>query len=97
LVLDAHVSGRRIARALRRREQDVRAANEERQLDGATDETQLELAANEDRILMTFNVADFPDIARRWPRPTAPTLDRSLLSVSPTASSARSSAPSTGV
>jgi hypothetical protein len=26
----------------------------------------LELAADENRIMVTFNVADFPDIARRW-------------------------------
>jgi predicted nuclease of predicted toxin-antitoxin system len=67
LFLDAHISGRRIAaRALRRRDHDVRAADEERQLDGATDEALLELATDENRIMVTFNVADFPDIARRW-------------------------------
>jgi predicted nuclease of predicted toxin-antitoxin system len=66
LFLDAHISGRRIAQALRRRHHDVRAADEERQLDGATDEALLEVAAGEDRIMVTFNVADFPDIARRW-------------------------------
>jgi predicted nuclease of predicted toxin-antitoxin system len=66
LFLDAHISGRRIAQALRRRHNDVRAADEERQLDGATDEALLELATDENRIMVTFNVADFPDIARRW-------------------------------
>jgi predicted nuclease of predicted toxin-antitoxin system len=66
LFLDAHISGRRIAQALRRRHHDVRAADEERQLDGATDEALLGLATDENRILVTFNVADFPDIARRW-------------------------------
>jgi hypothetical protein len=65
LFLDAHISGRRVAQALRRRHHDVRAADEERQLDGATDEALLELATDEDRIMVTFNVADFPDIARR--------------------------------
>jgi hypothetical protein len=66
LFLDAHISGRRIAQALRRRHHDGRAADDERQLDGATDEALLELAAGEDRIMVTFNVADVPDIARRW-------------------------------
>jgi len=66
LFLDAHISGRRIAQALRRRHNDVRATDEERQLDGASDEALLELAMEENRIMVTFNVADFPDIARRW-------------------------------
>jgi predicted nuclease of predicted toxin-antitoxin system len=66
LFLDAHVSGRRVARALRKRGHDVRAADEERQLDGMTDEDLLALATAEERILVTFNVADFPRIVRRW-------------------------------
>jgi nucleoside-diphosphate-sugar epimerase len=66
LFLDAHVSGRRVARALRRRGHDVRAADEERALDGMTDDDLLALAAVEGRILVTFNVADFPRIVRRW-------------------------------
>lgn len=60
------MSGRRVARALRRDGHDVRAADEERDLDGMTDEDLLALATSEERILITFNVADFPDIARRW-------------------------------
>jgi hypothetical protein len=43
LLLDAHISGRRIATALRKRGRDVRAADEERDLDGMTDEALLEL------------------------------------------------------
>lgn len=66
LFLDAHVSGRRVARALRKEGHDVRAADEDRGLDGMTDEDLLALAATEERILVTFNVADFPDIVRRW-------------------------------
>ena len=66
LFLDAHVSGRRVARALRKDGHDVRAADEERDLDGMSDEDLLALATSEERILVTFNVADFPDIARRW-------------------------------
>jgi hypothetical protein len=66
LFLDAHVSGRRIAMALREKGHDVRAADEERFLDGMIDEELLQLAADEERIMATFDVADFPDIARRW-------------------------------
>jgi hypothetical protein len=66
LFLDAHISGRSVAAALRERGHDVRAASEERQLDGMTDDDLLALAAAEGRILVTFNVADFPDIVRRW-------------------------------
>jgi Domain of unknown function (DUF5615) len=66
LFLDAHISGPRIATALRAEGHDVRAADEERDLDGATDEELLSLAAGEGRIFVTFDVKDFPVIARRW-------------------------------
>jgi nucleoside-diphosphate-sugar epimerase len=66
LFLDAHVSGRRVAAALRKSGHDVRAADEERDLDGMPDEDLLALATSEGRVLVTFNVADFPDIVRRW-------------------------------
>lgn len=66
LLLDAHISAQRIAGALRGRGHDVRAADEERGLDGWPDEELLALAASERRILVTFDVKDLPDIARRW-------------------------------
>lgn len=66
LFLDAHVSGRRVAQALRKAGHDVRAADEERELDGMPDEDLLELATAEGRVMVTFNVADFPGIVRRW-------------------------------
>ena len=66
LFLDAHVSGRRVAQALRKAGHDVRAADEERDLDSMPDEDLLALATAEDRVLVTFNVADFPGIVRRW-------------------------------
>lgn len=66
LFLDAHVSGRRIATALRERGHDIRAADEERALDGSEDEAVLELATLEDRIMVSFNVRDFPRILREW-------------------------------
>ncbi len=66
LFLDAHISGPRIASALRRAGHDVRAADEERELDGLGDEELLALAADEARVFVTFDVKDFPVIARRW-------------------------------
>jgi len=66
LMLDAHMSGPRLARALREDGHDVRAADEQRELDGWTDERVLGLAADEGRILVTFDVKDFPVIVRRW-------------------------------
>jgi predicted nuclease of predicted toxin-antitoxin system len=66
LLLDAHISGPRIAAALRERGHDVRAADEERELDGWADEELLEMATAEGRVMVTFDVKDFPDIARRW-------------------------------
>ena len=66
LLLDAHLSGARITEPLRARGHDVRAADEERDLDGWPDEALLALASEEERILVTFDVKDFPDIARRW-------------------------------
>ena len=66
LLLDAHVSSRRIATPLRKAGHDVRAADEERELDGWADEELLALATAEQRVMITFDVKDFPDIARRW-------------------------------
>ena len=66
LFLDAHISGPRIARALSERGYDVRAADEERELDGLEDEQLLALAAEESRVMITFDIKDFTVIARRW-------------------------------
>jgi len=65
LFLDAHVSGRRIATALRE-QHDVRAADEERELDGWQDEQLLALATDEGRVMVTFNVGDFARITTEW-------------------------------
>ena len=59
LLLDAHVSARAIASALRERGHDVRAVDEERALDGWEDQSLLELAAAEQRIVVACNVKDF--------------------------------------
>jgi uncharacterized protein DUF5615 len=66
LLLDAHVSGRRIGAALRERGHDVLAVDEERELDGWPDEELLALASDQQRILVTFDAADFPRICRQW-------------------------------
>jgi len=66
LLLDAHISGPRIASALREQGHDVRAVAEERTLDGWADEDLLAIAAREDRIMVTFDVKDFPGIVGRW-------------------------------
>jgi hypothetical protein len=66
LFLDAHISGRRAATELRARGHDVYAADEERELDGSSDEELLALATSQQRIMVTFNIADFPRIAREW-------------------------------
>ena len=66
LFLDAHISGPRIAGALREAGHDVRAADEQRDLDGLEDEQLLELAVAETRVMITFDVRDFTVTARRW-------------------------------
>lgn len=55
-----------IAERLRRRDHDVLALDEHRELDGLADAEVLALAAQEDRILITFNVRDFAPILRQW-------------------------------
>ena len=59
LLLDAHLSGRAIGRALRDLGHDVHAIDAEKNLEGLKDEDVLELAISEGRVLITANVADF--------------------------------------
>jgi hypothetical protein len=66
LLLDGHISGQRVARALRERGHDVRAVNEEGALDGMPDPDLLALAAGDGRILVTSNVKDFEPLLRAW-------------------------------
>lgn len=66
LFLDAHLSARHLAVPLRSKGHEVRAADEERQLDRWEDEDLLALAASERRMFITCDVKDFPGIARRW-------------------------------
>lgn len=66
LLLDAHISGPRVATALREAGHDVLSADEQRSLDGWTDSELLELATQDDRVMVTFDVKDFPGILRLW-------------------------------
>jgi predicted nuclease of predicted toxin-antitoxin system len=66
LLLDAHISGRRVGDALRRQGHDVFAVDDQRHLDGCSDEELLGLAAEDGRLLVTFDVKDFARITRRW-------------------------------
>ncbi len=65
-LLDAHVSGPRVGRRLTEQGHDVRALDQEPDLEGLDDEDVLALAAKEQRILVTHNIRDFPDILRDW-------------------------------
>jgi Domain of unknown function (DUF5615) len=66
LLLDAHISAQSVAVPLREAGHDVRAVAEERKLDGTPDEELLALAAEEERVLVTCDINDFPAITRRW-------------------------------
>lgn len=64
LLLDAHVSGRNVGGPLRTRGHDVRALDQEPEHEGLDDEEVLAVASTGGRILVTHNVADFPEIVR---------------------------------
>lgn len=66
LLLDANLSGRRIARPLRADGHDVVALNERADLDGLSDPEVLALAVAEARILVTRNSRDFAPLLRVW-------------------------------
>jgi hypothetical protein len=66
IVLDAHLSSRAIASTLRALNHDVVAADEDPVISSLSDPDLLRLAAYEDRILVTCNIQDFPDILRDW-------------------------------
>jgi len=65
-LLDAHVSGPSVGGPLRDNGHDVRALDQEPELEGLEDEDVLALATEGGRILVTHNVADFPEILRDW-------------------------------
>jgi predicted nuclease of predicted toxin-antitoxin system len=65
-LLDAHVSGPRIGRPLEQDGHDVRALDQELALERLGDDRVLALAAEEQRILVTNDVGDFPSMLRAW-------------------------------
>lgn len=65
LLLDAHVSGRAIGQPLRDAGHDVLALCDDPRKD-MDDEAVLALATQEERILVTFDVSDFPSLVRHW-------------------------------
>ena len=62
LLLDAQLSGRVVGRHLRDLGHDVLALDEHRELEGLSDLNVFEVAIHEQRILITPNVQDFPEI-----------------------------------
>lgn len=66
ILLDAHVSGRRVGRALRTGGHDVLALDQDETLSRLPDGEVLALAAQEHRVVVTFNVSDFARLAREW-------------------------------
>ena len=66
LLLDAHVSGPSVGGPLGDKGHDLRALDQEPELEGLDDENVLALASEDGRILVTHNVTDFPEILREW-------------------------------
>ncbi|MHB8458569.1 MAG: DUF5615 family PIN-like protein [Candidatus Limnocylindrales bacterium] len=64
LLLDANLSGRRIARPLREDGHDVLALSDRPDLEGLADPDVLAMAAAEGRILVTRNSRDFAPLLR---------------------------------
>ncbi len=66
ILLDAHISGRTVGKALIESGHDVRALDSEVEFEGLPDPEVLELAAAERRVLVTANVRDFEPLLREW-------------------------------
>src|SRR5215207_3308453 len=66
ILLDAHISGRTVGKALSEGGHDVRAVDSEVELEGHSDPEVLELAAAEGRVLVTANIRDFEPFLREW-------------------------------
>lgn len=66
LLLDAHVSGPSVGSRLEAEGHDVRALDQEPELEGLDDDAVLALATGDERVLVTHNVSDFPRILRDW-------------------------------
>lgn len=66
LLLDAHISGRAVGKALAEAGHDARAIDSEPELEGLSDSEVLKLAAAEGRILVTANIRDLEPLLREW-------------------------------
>jgi predicted nuclease of predicted toxin-antitoxin system len=66
VLLDAHVSNRRVGEPLRRSGHDVLALDQDEVLGSLTDEEVLALAVEEERVVITHNVRHFVPIVRSW-------------------------------
>src|SRR5215218_5455902 len=66
ILLDAHISGRTVGKALIERGHDVRSLDSDPDLEGLSDPEVLQLAATEGRVLVTANVRDFEPLLREW-------------------------------
>lgn len=66
LLLDAHVSGPVIGRALTAAGHDVFAVDQHRALEGIGDDALLALATRDGRLVVTFNVGHFAALAQAW-------------------------------
>lgn len=64
LLLDAHLSGRRIGGPLRRTGNDVLSLDDDLTLKQLPDAEVLDLAMDQDRIVVTANIRDFARLAR---------------------------------
>jgi len=67
LMLDAHVSGPRVGTALGEMGHDVRAVDQEKELERLPDEQLFELAVSDGRVLVTHNAGDFARIVQQRP------------------------------
>jgi hypothetical protein len=65
-LLDAHVSGPNVGRPLQEAGHDVRALDQEAALEGLGDDLVLALAADQQRIVVTQDIGDFPSMLRQW-------------------------------
>jgi hypothetical protein len=66
ILLDAHICGRTVGKALIERGHDVLALDSEVELEGLSDPEVLELGAAEGRVLVTANIRDFEPLLREW-------------------------------
>lgn len=64
-MLDAHISGPRVGTALEEMGHDVRAVDQEKELERLPDDLLLELAVSDSRILVTHNAGDFARIVQQ--------------------------------